>query len=223
MRKRTFSLLALILVATACSDTTDSDPQTQGDPTVNLDNNQIRLLTGLIPFDGCDDLLSHLQAEARDRVGPYGLDYYGYGYFGRGLVDAAVLEVAEEAATSDFDSAGRDTGGVALSTADAPQASRLEGEGGAGDDFTQAVFDLTRQRRVALETHVTARLVVVGRVAAQGPDEVSFTEGDDVIGAFPSDGSDEPLHVRILPGRSRALFSSWAPVLFTDPLNSAPR
>ncbi|SVE50223.1 uncharacterized protein METZ01_LOCUS503077, partial [marine metagenome] len=34
---------------------------------------------GLVPFTECDDLLRHLQAEAVDRVGPYGLggDWYG--------------------------------------------------------------------------------------------------------------------------------------------------
>jgi len=135
MRKLTLSLLALILVATACSGTTDTSPQSSGDPIVDLDNDEIRLLAGLVPFQGCDELLSHLQAEARDRVGPYGLDYYGYGYgfFGNDVVtdDGFEEEAAEEsiAVSADADS-GAATGGAA------PQASRLEGDGGGGDDFT---------------------------------------------------------------------------------------
>jgi hypothetical protein len=34
----------------------------------------LRLAAALVPFDACDDLLAHLQAEALERVGPYGLD-----------------------------------------------------------------------------------------------------------------------------------------------------
>lgn len=68
-----------------------------------------------------------------------------------------------------------------------------------GDDFTGAVFNLARHWRVGLKTQMTARLVVVGRVSKQDPHEVTFAEGDDVIGAFSPDGTDNAFDVRILP------------------------
>ncbi len=55
-----------------------------------------------------------------------------------------------------------------------------------GDDVAMARFSLARQWRVALETQVRTRLVVVGRVVAKDTDEVPLAEGDDVVGAFPS-------------------------------------
>mgnify|MGYP004179434121 CR=1 FL=1 len=38
-----------------------------------VDVSGTELTAGLVPFTACDDLLRHLQAEAVERVGPYGL------------------------------------------------------------------------------------------------------------------------------------------------------
>ena len=45
--------------------------------TINLE--EVELTSGLIPFAACDELLRYLQDEALKRVGPYGLDGFGWG------------------------------------------------------------------------------------------------------------------------------------------------
>lgn len=139
MRKLTPALLAMALVAGACSNGTSSlgapdDPQrTPGsNPTVGLDNDEIRLLSGLVPFDGCGDLLDHLQAEARERVGPYGLDYHGYGYYFAEGDDVVALDAraSEEGA---FDTAADEGGGDASSGPTAPTSAAEPEAEGAGD------------------------------------------------------------------------------------------
>jgi uncharacterized secreted protein with C-terminal beta-propeller domain len=103
MRKMLFLVLALGLVTAACTDASDSADEA---PTTTVtmpfggaaDLPPLRAVpAALIEFDACDDLLSHIKAEARDQVGPWGLDGYGYGYF---LGDDVVFEedvVASEA------------------------------------------------------------------------------------------------------------------------------
>ena len=65
-----------------------------------VDVSGTELTAGLVPFTACDDLLRHLQAEAVERVGPYGL---GGGWFG----GPVMLEMAEMTTT---DMAGDDGG-----------------------------------------------------------------------------------------------------------------
>ncbi|SUZ94781.1 uncharacterized protein METZ01_LOCUS47635, partial [marine metagenome] len=65
-----------------------------------VDVSGTELTAGLVPFTACDDLLRHLQAEAVERVGPYGL---GGGWFG----GPVMLEMAEMAT---MDMAGDDGG-----------------------------------------------------------------------------------------------------------------
>ena len=48
-----------------------------------------------------------------------------------------------------------------------------------------------------------SRSVVVGRVAIKHSEKVPFIAHDDVVEALPSNGSDQALAVRILPGRTR--------------------
>ena len=43
--------------------------------------------------------------------------------------------------------------------------------------------------------------IVVGGVLAKNPAQVSFSEHDQVVDAFPSDRADQPLRVPILPWR----------------------
>ena len=63
-------------------------------------------------------------------------------------------------------------------------------------------FDLTRDRRVAVERQVASRLVVVREVRGQDPQQVRFVEHDHVVQAFAANRADESLHVRVLPGRA---------------------
>src|SRR6266851_1701158 len=48
-----------------------------------------------------------------------------------------------------------------------------------------------------------ARALVIMKIAVQSPPQRSLVPYDDVIQALPANGSDQPLHIRILPWRSR--------------------
>jgi hypothetical protein len=130
MRKFSLVLLVLALTATACSGSS-STPIASGsdaDRDVDLPADEIRLLSGLVPFDSCRSLLDHLQAEARERVGPYGLDIHGGGWF---FDEVAVSDegVAEEA-LSDFDTAGDGDATAAAPTAAGEDAATSGGSSG---------------------------------------------------------------------------------------------
>ena len=57
-----------------------------------VDVSDTELTAGLVPFTACDDLLRHLQAEAVERVGPYGL---GGGWFGGPVMaEMAIMDMA---------------------------------------------------------------------------------------------------------------------------------
>jgi len=86
---RIFTITLLTsLAATACGSTTPSgvsgttttSPPDAPDTTVVVDLDGVVLVSALVPFTACEDLLTHLQAEAMARVGPYGLD--GGGWYG---------------------------------------------------------------------------------------------------------------------------------------------
>ena len=64
-------------------------------------------------------------------------------------------------------------------------------------------FDGTWLGRVLVEREMRSGSVVVVQVASQDPPQVTLAENDDVIQAFPTDRADDPLDVRILPGRAR--------------------
>ncbi|MDH3753885.1 MAG: beta-propeller domain-containing protein [Acidimicrobiia bacterium] len=110
-------VLTMLLVATACSSTTDftapdngpDDPSgdserlPEDDPVVDL--RDIDLVAALIPFDACESFLDHVQTEAAERVGPYGLDGFG-GYYPVAFDDVALeadvgLEAPEEEAIAE--------------------------------------------------------------------------------------------------------------------------
>ena len=55
-----------------------------------------------------------------------------------------------------------------------------------GDHFARTIFDRSRGWRVAIQTEMRSRFVVVIGVAAKDLDEVTFTERDDVIRALPA-------------------------------------
>ena len=131
MRTILASVLAVVVASSACSSgdsQTGSDSDPTGDDrradTVELSDDDIQLVAELVPFESCDLLLEHIKREATDRVGPYGLDYYGYGPW---IAEGGFVEAEQEAfateATSDADS------GAAAS-------DDAGGEGGSGGDFT---------------------------------------------------------------------------------------
>jgi hypothetical protein len=56
-------------------------------------------------------------------------------------------------------------------------------------------LNFTAIRGVAVQRTMSSRYVVVGRVAAKYPQEVSFVEHDDVVEALPTDGADQAFAV----------------------------
>ena len=71
----------------------------------------------LAPFGDCNAFLAHVKAEARERVGPYGLDQHGWWYLEGDMVEVTVADAAdaggvEEAAEEPAsESAGNATAG----------------------------------------------------------------------------------------------------------------
>ncbi len=64
-------------------------------------------------------------------------------------------------------------------------------------------FDGAWLGRVLVEREMRSGSVVVVQVASQDPSQVIPVEDDHVVKALPPDGADDPLDVRILPGRAR--------------------
>ena len=62
------------MVFGACSNS--GQIQSSGS-SIDLGIDDIELVSNLVPFSNCDELLSHLKQEAKERVGPYGLSYQG--------------------------------------------------------------------------------------------------------------------------------------------------
>ena len=133
MRKLLATMITLTVIAAACSGSSgpaSTEPDRVDDP-VDLESTDIRLLAGLVPFRDCEDLLGHIQDEARERVGAYGLDYYGYGYavgFDRGFA----LETAAEEGSFAADA-------TAPAPASEPAASSLDR---GGEKFQNVSGDL---------------------------------------------------------------------------------
>src|SRR6266852_9692697 len=59
-----------------------------------------------------------------------------------------------------------------------------------------------RLGRILLECEMSARAVVVAKVAAQTTTEVSLVEDNHVVEQFASDGAAQSLGERVLPGRA---------------------
>ena len=83
MRKPIIVLIGLALVLGACTNGASTTTATTADGSIVT--TRPRLVPGLFAsalqeFDSCDAFLSHIKAEAIDRVGAYGLP--GIGYFG---------------------------------------------------------------------------------------------------------------------------------------------
>lgn len=81
-KKLLASGFAIAMLATACGDdvsTPSATPQTSsGDDTVTVGGGDIQLTSGLASFGSCDALLTHLQTEGAERVGPWGFNHGNY-------------------------------------------------------------------------------------------------------------------------------------------------
>jgi len=92
--------LSLVLVAGACAKDPEGDGLSGGRVTTTsaVDVTGTELVAGLVPFTACDELLRHLQAEAAERVGPYGL---GGGRYAR-PVGLEVTDMAEDSVAGEM-------------------------------------------------------------------------------------------------------------------------
>jgi uncharacterized secreted protein with C-terminal beta-propeller domain len=101
MKKTFAALMGLVLLATACtgdgnnalrgaSDTTDRAVDV-GQPGVDLP-----LLSALTAFGECEDYLAHVQANALEVVGPWGLQQPGFFGGGIAVVDGGRVEMSSD-------------------------------------------------------------------------------------------------------------------------------
>lgn len=127
-------LLTTALVAGACSGGDDAatttsaptdDDSAGGSGDEAPGGGSARFVSALVPFDDCDAFLAHVQAEARERVGPYGLDGDG-GWIARPGGRLLVDEPAAEEPASDM--ADAPVGAPVPATPDNGDS------GGGGDD-----------------------------------------------------------------------------------------
>ncbi|MDG2300754.1 MAG: beta-propeller domain-containing protein [Acidimicrobiales bacterium] len=113
-------LLSLGMVLGACSDS--NQVESSGAP-IDLGPDNIELVTSLVPFSDCDELLSHLKEEAKERVGPYGLNYQGGPFWG-------MPEMFRVEEMTEMDAASAEP----ESTSGSGPVSGSSDAGGSGDD-----------------------------------------------------------------------------------------
>tara|TARA_B100000945_G_scaffold15245_4_gene11401 strand:- start:2513 stop:4789 length:2277 start_codon:yes stop_codon:yes gene_type:complete len=101
-------VLSLGMIIGACSDS--EQLESSGSP-IDLGPDTIELVTSLVPFSDCDELLSHLKEEARERVGPYGLNYQGGPFWGMPELLRGEIEIEMDVASAEPEStSGSDSG-----------------------------------------------------------------------------------------------------------------
>ncbi|GMQ98087.1 MAG: beta-propeller domain-containing protein [Acidimicrobiia bacterium] len=105
MRRITIVMVvAFALVVTACTAGAQIGPSTTGqrgsNPTgqsvFNTGGTGVFAAGDVQPFASCTEFLDYAKQHALDRVGPYGLDAYGYGGQIAGFVDAGFEEVSAD-------------------------------------------------------------------------------------------------------------------------------
>ena len=111
------------MVLGACSDS--NQVESSGAP-IDLGPDNIELVTSLVPFSDCDELLSHLKEEARERVGPYGLNYQGGPFWGM-----PEMFRVEEMAEMDVASAEPES-----TSGSGPVSSSSDASGSGDDSYT---------------------------------------------------------------------------------------
>ncbi len=115
----TAASLGLAMIASACSTGTTDPGRASGDatPTTDLSSDEIILTSGLGTVNSCDDLLTELQAEGMERVGPYGFGQNGGPIFLDDMAMESDDAMEESTATFDTDASVSDTSGAARSSA----------------------------------------------------------------------------------------------------------
>lgn len=96
MKRITIAIAALVVLAAACSSTSES-------PTTSIGaiRPPVRVQTvsyGLQPFDACADFLDYVKGHAVEMVGPWG---FNFGYYGGGIFRDGFMEVSAEMAVDD--------------------------------------------------------------------------------------------------------------------------
>ena len=120
VKKILTSCVALLLLAAACTGNGGiTGPDERDDRVIDVSDRDFTLASVLTPFSECADLLEHVQSNALDVVGPWGLD-------GGGVIalDAAAGALPEDSASDD-----------SASEASAPVGGR-DGGGEAGVDYS---------------------------------------------------------------------------------------
>jgi hypothetical protein len=64
-------------------------------------------------------------------------------------------------------------------------------------------FDGTGERRILLQGEMCAGAIIIFHVRQQQVAEVALAEHDDVVEAFPSDRTNQPFGIPVLPWRPR--------------------
>jgi uncharacterized secreted protein with C-terminal beta-propeller domain len=116
MKRFTIAIAALVVLAAACSSTTEPTVTSIG----TNPRQPIRVSTvsyGLQTFDACEDFLDYVKGHAVDMVGPWGFEY---GYYGPVFRDVAIETLAADDSAS----------------LEAPEASGAAGAPRQGIDFS---------------------------------------------------------------------------------------
>ena len=113
------------MILGACSNT---EQVKSSGVSLNLDSDDIELVSSLIPFSDCEELLIHLKEEAKERVGPYGLNYQG-GPFWWGQPD--IFRDGEMLMEESVMSSGSDMAGAPPNSSESESSSN---SGGSDDN-----------------------------------------------------------------------------------------
>jgi hypothetical protein len=116
MKRLAVSALAMMLLATACIGNADTSDSSGVDDVVDLDG-RVSLAAALTAFDACEDYLKHVQENALEVVGPWGLGQFGGIITFEGAVDLqASDDVAATERVTTPTAVGARTPGVDFST-----------------------------------------------------------------------------------------------------------
>jgi uncharacterized secreted protein with C-terminal beta-propeller domain len=133
MRRTTLAITALMLALTSCSSATSLMSSTSKQPGglisgggVGGPGMSVNLVSGaLVRFNACDDFLTYVKAEAVERVGPYGLDwFYGSPWGWSTRLDAdmtmapAVVEMSNDVAAGSSNYSGTNNQEAGVDEAD---------------------------------------------------------------------------------------------------------
>ncbi|TDE10156.1 beta-propeller domain-containing protein [Jiangella asiatica] len=158
--RRWFAGLVTLGMIAGCSLSDDDDGGTGGGPVAVM---------GLTSFDACADLLDHLKAEARDRVGPWGLGTGDIAYAAEGgaVEDSAAAPLSSIAPQSVPD---HSTTNVQEAGVDEPDVAKTDGRlivSAAGGDLR--IVDVTGDAprevgrlRLTVDDYTDASLFLAG-------------------------------------------------------------